>query len=278
MENFLKNVLTDLNKKYTHFDDIIFILPSKRAGLFLKQELSTFLSQPIFSPRILSIEEFVEDLSGLRKLSNIELLFRFYSIYNTLTPKSEIDNFEQFSKWAQILIQDFNEIDRYLIPQDKIFEYLNAIKELQHWSLGQNQTDLIKAHLKFWNRLKDYYAAFRDDLLQSQQGYQGLIYREAVEHVESYVNSSTGTIHVFLGFNALNNAESRIIQELLANDLADIYWDIDKTFFDDTIHDAGLFMRQYQKEWYFYKNNPFKWISENYSTAKHIQLLEYLNS
>ena len=41
------------------------------------------------------------------------------------------DSFDSFSKWAPIVLQDFNEIDRYLIPQDQIFEYLSAIQEIQ---------------------------------------------------------------------------------------------------------------------------------------------------
>ena len=168
---FIKTVLIDLKEKDIKLEDITFILPSKRAGVFLKHQLSSLLDQPIFSPQIFSIEEFVEELSGLQNISNTELLFRLYDTYKSLTKTSEQESFDSFSKWAQILLQDFNEIDRYLIPQEQIFDYLNAIKELDHWSLEPNPTDLIKHHLKFWKRLKDYYAAFTENLLQSKQGY-----------------------------------------------------------------------------------------------------------
>jgi len=241
MISFIKTVLVDLKGKDLNLEELLFILPSKRAGVFLKHHLATLLEKPIFSPHIISIEEFVEELSGLQNISNTELLFKLYATYKELTKESEQEAFEIFSKWAQILLQDFNEIDRYLIPQEHIFDYLNAIKEINHWSLETEQTDLIKNHLKFWKRLKEYYLTFTESLLNTKQGYQGLIYREAVENLESYIESNSNKAHVFLGFNALNESESQLIQGLLQNDLADIYWDIDNVFIDDAIHDAGLF-------------------------------------
>ncbi|MDN3491455.1 PD-(D/E)XK nuclease family protein [Winogradskyella bathintestinalis] len=271
MLSFIKTVLIDLQSKNLNFEDLNFILPSKRAGVFLKYHLSTIIEKPIFTPDILSIEEFVAELSGLETLPNTDLLFRLYESYKHVTPENEQDTFESFSKWAQILLQDFNEIDRYLIPQEHIFDYLNAIKELNHWSLETNPTDLIKNHLKFWKQLKNYYAAFTDNLLQSKQGYQGLIYREAVKNLDAYINNSTNKIHVFLGFNALNTSESLIIQGLLKKNLAHIYWDIDAAFIDDNIHDAGYFTRQHRNQWTYFTSHPFNWVTSHYTEEKNIQ-------
>jgi len=273
MISFIKTVLVDLKGKDLNLEELLFILPSKRAGVFLKHHLATLLEKPIFSPHIISIEEFVEELSGLQNISNTELLFKLYATYKELTKESEQEAFEIFSKWAQILLQDFNEIDRYLIPQEHIFDYLNAIKEINHWSLETEQTDLIKNHLKFWKRLKEYYLTFTESLLNTKQGYQGLIYREAVENLESYIESNSNKAHVFLGFNALNESESQLIQGLLQNDLADIYWDIDNVFIDDAIHDAGLFNRTYRRQWNYFKNQPFNWTTSNYSEQKNINVV-----
>ncbi|MTE27070.1 PD-(D/E)XK nuclease family protein [Winogradskyella ouciana] len=271
MESFIQTVLVNLKKKNLNLEDLHFILPSKRAGTFLKHQLSSVLNQPIFSPHILSIEEFVEELSGLKSLPNSELLFKLYEAYKSLTNKSETESFELFSKWAQILLQDFNEIDRYLVEHEKIFDYLSAIKELDHWSLESQQTDLIKNHLKFWRKLKDYYLVFTEKLLKSKQGYQGLIYREAANNLEYYIENNTNRKHIFLGFNALNESESRIIQGLLQSDLANIYWDIDETFIEDNIHDAGLFTRQHKNNWNYFKKNPFNWITTHYNEKKNIK-------
>jgi ATP-dependent helicase/nuclease subunit B len=273
MRSFIQTVLVDLKEKKINFEDVQFILPSKRAGIFLKNQLSSLLEQPIFSPQILSIEEFVEELSGLKKIPNTDLLFRLYSSYKSITKESEQEPFDSFSKWAQILLQDFNEIDRFLVPHEYIFDYLNAIKELNHWSLDQNQTDLVKNHLKFWKQLKTYYLSFTDSLLQNGLGYQGLIYREAAENLETYIESNSHKNHIFLGFNALNEAESRIIQGLLQSDIADAYWDVDESYVNDKVHDAGLFIRNHRKKWNYYKNHAFNWLTNHYSEKKQIEVI-----
>ncbi len=271
MTSFLKDVLNDLN--LSDLSNLIFILPSKRAGVFLKHEISNYSDQPIFSPEIYGIEEFVENLSQLRSITNIELLFEFYSTYKTLTPIENQDSFEAFSKWAQILLQDFNEIDRYRIPEDKIFDYLSAIQEINHWSLDKDPTRLVGNYLSFWKKLKNYYQHFTQELLNKGLGYQGLIYREAVENIQNYMGINASKKHVFLGFNALNTSEETIIQELLQNNMADIYWDIDKNFYENQNHDAGLFARNHQKSWKFYRTHDFKWISKNYETKKNIHVV-----
>lgn len=272
MDSFIENVLKDLNNKSTAFSELIFILPSKRAGIFLKNKLHNYISKASFAPEIISVEDFVQNLSRLRQISGVELLFEFYSSYKKITPKNKIESFETFSKWAQILIQDFNEIDRYLINSDKIFDYLGAIQELNHWSLEDKKTTLITNYLSFWKTLKHYYNQLSYDLIAKETAYQGLIYKEATKHVETYIQNTDKT-HIFLGFNALNSAEKLIIQELIQNNVGRIYWDIDSQFINNKIHSAGLFARQHQQKWPFYKTNTFDWITNTYKNQKNINVV-----
>lgn len=273
MTTFIYDVLNDLQKNNENLSDVTFILPSKRAGLFLKNQLSIVINKTMFAPQILSIEEFVEELSQIKSISNTELLFEFYNTYTQLTKKEQLDSFESFSKWAQILLQDFNEIDRYLIPQEKIFNYLSAIQDLKHWSLEEHKTTFVKNYLAFWNKLYTYYKHFTKHLLNKNIGYQGLIYREAANHLKPYVEKNSNKKHVFLGFNALNTAEETIIQGLLKHNLAKIYWDIDAVFMNNKKHDASLFIRQHLKNWKHFETHPFNWISENYSNEKNISAI-----
>lgn len=272
MDSFIKKVLINLEENAYNVEDVCFILPSKRAGVFLKDELSTIINRPIFSPSILSIEDFVEELSGLQNLTNTELLFNFYNTYKLLTHTNEVESFESFSKWAQILLQDFNEIDRYLVPQENLFNYLGAIKEITHWSLKKEQTTLVKNHIKFWKRLALYYKEFTSSLINNNKGYQGLIYREATDNIEAYIENNSNKFHVFVGFNALNDCESQIIQALLENDMAAVYWDIDHAFMSETIHAANTFIKQYKHNWSYYKNHAFNWVANHYKTAKAIHV------
>ena len=275
MRTFIDDVIIDLLNKGHDISQLTFVLPSKRAGTFLRHAISKHIEKTIFSPNIVSIEEFVETLSDFQYATNAELLFEFYNVYIKNTPKEHIEPFDKFSKWAQILLQDFNELDRYLIESNKIFDYLTAIKEIenQHWSLDEKPTQYIKNYLQFWNRLKTYYSNFQEQIKAKKKGYQGLIYKEAVNNVEQYMALNTDKTHVFVGFNALNKAEEIIIQELLQQDLALIYWDIDASFIENPIHDAGLFTRAHKKNWTYFNTNEFNWIKRHYSEEKNIEII-----
>ena len=273
MTNFLENVINDLKKKEIEISPLTFILPSKRAGVFLKELLSKQCEKTIFSPEILSIETFIESLSDLKYSDPIELLFEFYEAYLKVTPSEQQESFDKFSKWAQMLLQDFNEIDRYLIPPEKIFNYLSAVKELNHWSLEKEQTTYVINYISFWNRLPHLYLAFKNVLLEKNKGYQGLVYKEAVNNLEQYLASNQNKKFVFVGFNALNKAEEIIIQELLQQDMALIYWDIDEEFINNPIHDAGWFTRIYKSNWPYFRKHPFNWITKNYIAPKNINII-----
>jgi len=273
MISFLEDVIIDLKKNQTEISSLSFILPSKRAGVFLKEMLSKHIEKTIFIPEILSVETFVETLSELKYSNSIELLFEFYNVYLKITPKEQQEPFDRFSKWAQILLQDFNEIDRYLIPHNNIFDYLSAIKEINHWSLEKDQTEYVKNYISFWNRLPVLYESFKKALIEKNKGYQGLVYREAVNNLEQYIASNLDKKFVFVGFNALNKAEEIIIQELLQQDMALMYWDVDETFINNPIHDAGWFTRTYKSHWPYFRKHPFNWISKNYIADKNINVV-----
>jgi hypothetical protein len=275
MTGFIKEVLEKLQDANTSFSELVFILPSKRSGVVLKNELTKFQKQTFFAPEILSIEEFVEELSSLKSIPNIELLFMFYKVYIENTEKTYQEPFDGFLKWAQIVLQDFNEIDRYLVDSKHVFDYLNEIQKIQnnHWSLDENQTEFTKKYLKFWSQLNQYYHEFTNALINYGSGYQGLIYKEAVENLENYIQSNNKKQHIFLGFNALNTAESTIIQELLQNDLAQVFWDIDHSFIHSKIHSASHFINLHKSNWNYYKTNTFNWISNHYNTKKKIQVI-----
>ncbi|MFC4722752.1 PD-(D/E)XK nuclease family protein [Geojedonia litorea] len=273
MTSFLEDVIVDLQNQALDISEITFILPSKRAGFFLKNHIAQRTTKTNFAPEILSIESFVETVADITYATNTELLFEFYEAYLSITEKDNIEPFEAFTKWAQLLLQDFNEIDRFLISPDSIFNYLGAIKEINHWSLNQEQTSYVKNYISFWKRLPILYSTFKNMLLEKRKGYQGLVYREAATNLEQYIATKPKVRYVFVGFNALNKAEEIIIQELLQQDLAKIYWDIDETFINNLQHDAGLFTRHYKNNWPYFKKQPFTWITKNYATPKTIEVI-----
>ncbi|MEM9647221.1 MAG: PD-(D/E)XK nuclease family protein [Bacteroidota bacterium] len=268
--NFLEQVLHDLQAKGKDLQECTFILPSKRSGTFLKKCIAEILGKNIFSPDILSIEDFVVQLSGLTPIPSIDLLFQLYQAYRECDIKSH-DDFDTFLKWGQTLLQDFNEIDRYLIPAEDILNYLSAIKEINHWSLKKDKTELVKNYLELWSHLSLLYTKFKEALLNENQGYQGLIYRVASEKVGAISMESQNPI-VFIGFNALNTAEANIIQRFLEQEGNLIYWDMDSYFLEDAIHDAGLFLRNYKASWPYYKTHSLEGIHQSFLEPKNISI------
>jgi ATP-dependent helicase/nuclease subunit B len=268
MTTFLSSIVRDLLSEHEDLSGFTFILPGKRAGAFLRNEISKQIVKPVFSPEILSIEEFSEKISGLTTLDNVSALFEFYRVYTNATPADRVEDFESFSNWAQTLLNDFNEIDRFLISPNDIFNYLSEIQDINHWSLSVPQTDLVKNYLEFWKRLPIYYNHLRENLLKEKSGYQGLVYRVASERISLYSHNAIN--HIFLGFNALNTAEQVIVQEMISQG-AQIIWDIDEAHFNDPHHDASLFIREHAK-WPYYKTNKFKKLSSDFNTLKNIEI------
>ncbi|MEM9078183.1 MAG: PD-(D/E)XK nuclease family protein [Bacteroidota bacterium] len=270
-QTFIEFVLDDLAINGSSLEQNIYVLPSKRSGVFLKHYLSSLLEKNIFTPSILSIEDFVLEVSGLRKASNIELLLVLYESYKSLPIKNH-DDFDTFLKWGETLLQDFNEIDRYLLPAHEILNYLKSVKELDHWSLQPKKTRLVNTYLDFWENIESLYSDFNKRLTAKNIAHQGLIYRKASKNIEAYVQNNLKAPMVFLGFNALNTAESLIIQHLLAQAQCEVYWDIDAYFLDDPIHDVGLFIRKYINEWPYYSKNKPKGIHNSFLEKKKIKV------
>ena len=273
--SFLDKIATVLIANY--FDtlaDTIIVLPNKRAKIFLIEALKNQVDRNILSPEIISIEDFVQNISGVRSIDPIELLFEFYEVYLSITENAQQQSFELFANWAKTLLQDFNEIDRYLLDPKHVLSYLKDIEDIKRWGIEvENKTPLLEKYIDFWKLLPNYYQSLYNHLLNQGIGYQGLIYREAVNNLNHFSDSVQKKQFLFAGFNALNAAEEKIIQHLVAADQAKIYWDVDQTFLNDPYHDAGLFVRRFKESWKHYKSNPFEWIVDDFSQSKNIRVI-----
>jgi hypothetical protein len=254
--------------------ETVIVLPNKRAKIFLVEALKRQTEENIFSPEIISIEDFIQEISGIRTVDPIELLFEFYEVYLSITQKKDQQSFELFANWAKTLLQDFNEIDRYLLDSNHVLSYLKDIEDIKKWGIEvENKTQLLENYIDFWKLLPKYYESLYNHLLKKGIGYQGLIYREAVKNSNDFAKSISGKQFVFAGFNALNASEEKIIQHLIASNQAKIYWDADQTFLNDPYHDAGLFVRRFKESWKHYKSQPFEWIVDDFSNTKNIQVI-----
>ena len=270
-QSFLEHVLNDLQSKGTDFSECTFILPSKRSGTFLKKHLAEKLTKNIFSPQVLSIQDFIAEISGMEQTSNLDLLLVLYEVYKN-TQIDNPDDFPSFLKWGQTLLQDFNEMDGYLIPAHDLLNYLSAIKEINHWSLKKEKTEMVQNYLQLWGKLEAIYNTFNTVLIKQKRGYQGLMSKVAVSLLDSYSTDHNTKPIIFVGFNALTSAEAKIVQHFLEQGNGQAYWDIDSYFLDDPLHDAGLFIRGYKRNWPYYKNKASLHPQNNFLDPKKITI------
>jgi ATP-dependent helicase/nuclease subunit B len=271
MQSFISETLDDILQTTKSFQNVVFVLPSQRAKVFVKQTFKDKISVG-FLPEMLNIEQFIQQVSGVQKADNIQLLFHFYTIYKSV--EKNPDSFDTFSSWALTVLQDFNEIDQHLINPTDIFIYLRDIERLRKWSVKGTfkETELIKDHYSFLEKLSIYYSAFYQFLIDENIGYQGLMYREAFKKIDTFLNKNEDKKIFFIGFNALNKAEELLFQKVLENGNSEIYWDIDETFFNST-HQAGKFIRKYKKEWKYFENKKLKSLGNTFLAPKKIEVI-----
>lgn len=274
MQSFLEKTVDYLYGKYGNdISELCIVLPNRRAGLFLKTHFSKQLQKVFWSPEIYATEDFIALLSGLEIIDTTTQLFELYETVKDINPQQS-ENFNDFGKWGQILLSDFNEIDRYLIDAKQLFGNLQNIKELESWSLNREEelTDFQKQYLGFWKLIGDYYTDYTKRLLAKNQAYQGLAYRMVTDKVEQRVASHGWKKIIFAGFNALNKAEERIIETLVNADKAEIIWDADSYYLDNINQEAGKFIRRYDESGRFKnrKENNILFKEKLLSTEKKI--------
>ena len=269
MRPFLEKIADRLLKKFpVSMDGIAVVLPSKRSVVFLKHYLSQKIDKPIFLPDFYSIEEFIEELSGLQVLDNISLQFKLYQTYTKYPPK-KIDSFDDFLKWSNVLLHDFNDIDRNLVDAKSIYLNLKEVKELESWSVSdwsfseENLSDMQNNYIGFFEGILDWYEDFNTSLLKDNLAYQGMTYKAAVNQINN-IDIKWNKVW-FVGLNALTKAEQSVIDFLKKRDIARVFWDADIFYYNNSLHEAGGFLRQQRERW---SEIDFKGVGDYFNQPK----------
>lgn len=271
MRTFLELVAEHIYSEYKDtVETLCIVLPNRRGAIFLKQHLAKTFAKTIWLPRIISAEDIITELSGLNLISEVDVICKLYESYCHCYGE-EAEPFDSFVKWGHLILQDFNEIDRYLAGSEQLYENLKDIKEIENWSLGaETLTAYQKNYLRFMNSLGAIYKHFTSGLLEHRQAYQGLAYRQAVKHLETETFSDAYHKIVFCGFNALNAAEEKIMAHFAKKRKADFLWDADCYYMDDATQEAGNFLRKNQA---LFPQREFKFKGDYFSEPKSIDLV-----
>lgn len=245
MSTFLYQLANTIVSEYLNdTQGLCIVLPNKRGAVFLKSHLSSLAKKTIWLPKIISAEEMVSELSGLQQADSIDLICELYESYQCVL-KDKAESFENFVKWGNIMLQDFNEIDRYLVDYKSLYQNLKEIKEIEHWSLSaEHLTETQQDYCNFMSLMGQIYEEFTQKLIQKKIAYQGLMYRKAVDSFFSSELVNTYSQFIIAGFNALNKSETIIFSELSKLGKARLFWDADNYYVNNNDHEAGLFLRR----------------------------------
>lgn len=268
IENTLiKEVLDKIDSQNKDISSLKIVLPSKRAIIFFKKELKKKYSKGVYFLDIITIEDLMCEISGLNKIDNISLLFQFYEVYKNIE-KNKADDFINFIKWANVFLSDINEINLHTETPNKIIEYLIDVDRIQEWNPSDMDSNLVKNYIGYWKKAKEYFLALNKYLVINNIGYQGLIFRTALEKIKEFKYQRD---IIFVGFNALTYCEEMVINFFLKEGRSSIFWDTDKYYMDNQNHEAGLFIRRY-KNWNYYNSNEFLFKNDYIKERKNVHL------
>ncbi|MFA7360218.1 MAG: PD-(D/E)XK nuclease family protein [Candidatus Kapaibacterium sp.] len=261
MNNFIASVAAKIFASHKeNLGSVLVVFPSRRAGVYFRKELSALLVKPVWSPSVMSINEFIASFSKLELADKLTLIMKLYKSYT----KHFIDEpFDEFYSWGEMLLKDFDEVDKHLVNAEHLFRKLKDEKEIEHRFQTEINEDaknfwgsLIKIKpgseytknfLNIWNSLFEIYSGFRSSLVKDGLAYEGLAAREIAENINSTSSFDNYEMVYFAGFNSLNRCEFKIINSLKEKGKAVVLWDADKYYLDDAKQESGLFIRKFQK-------------------------------
>lgn len=243
MQSFLEQFAQQISKlDKDELRDTLIIIPNRRAKLYLTKHLAQKIDKPIWAPQIFAINDFVFSQIKMKETNPIELIVKLYEVHKKLEKRNP-QSLDQFSSWAELLLSDFNEIDLYLAPIERLFSYLSDAKRIESWELDPDKlTPQEKNYLKFYESLSQYYFEFQKLLIQENKAYQGMAFRLFSEKL-SDIKLDFKRIYI-VGFNALSPSESSIIEQFKQDYKTEVIWDIDDFYFDNKQHEAGYFLRK----------------------------------
>ncbi|MEQ9290386.1 MAG: PD-(D/E)XK nuclease family protein [Cyclobacteriaceae bacterium] len=268
--SFLESLAAKCHDEYgRNADQLTVVFPNRRAGLFFRKYLGKLTDKPIWSPRVISLEEFILSKSELTPADHLQLLFILYATYKEV--QKEAEDFDKFFFWGEMILKDFNEIDSYLVNPEHIFTVIQSQKELDEsfYFLPEEDQKVIKSFwsgflpkasktqsnfLSTWRILNALYVKFDEVLRSKGLAYKGMIYKQVATDIAN-VKSENSDMW-FAGFNALTSSEEKIIKHFIKERQAKMIWDVDSYYLKDDYQEAGYFFRQYQNDPVFRNTFP----------------------
>lgn len=259
MKGFLEEVAADLYARYGEgLSERAVLFPSRRARLFFVDALAHIAGRPMWQPGWVTVDDLMTEISGLHVGDRVRLITELYKVYS----EYHDEPFDKFYFWGDMLLTDFDMIDKYLIDAQMLFRNISEIKEIEadisyltpaqlrilaFWSSLGEEADLSEEKRRFlaiWKTLGPVYRRFRERLASLGIAYNGMVQRAAADRIrEGGFSFPEPRRYVVAGFNALSECEKRLFGFLSTAAETDFYWDYDSYYKDNPEQEAGMFVR-----------------------------------
>lgn len=256
--------------------------------MFFKNYLISAGKGTFWMPDIYSISDFIEKFSGLERADPIDISFELYDLYCSLSKNSE--KYDDFYYWGEMMIRDFDDIDKYMVDAEQLFLNLSGLKEIDNFLGGfekeqvevirefwkhfdrADQSDEQRNFLETWRNLLPLYDGLSKRLIDQGTGYEGMQYRKIAGNI---LKGNFPDFHwnkmIIAGFNALNTAEKIIFRHVRDAGKALFFWDYDVQYTDNRITEAGRFLRKNMEE---FPSPEINWGFTMLQDKKNIQIYE----
>ena len=274
MEPFLRQVARHYFKGQD-IKDTCFIFPNRRSMVFFRKYLADLVRElgngtPLPVPPMFTINDFFCRLYGGKVSDRLRLLTTLYSIYAAHYGKAE--PLDQFIFWGDIMLADFEDVDKYLVDATALFRNVSEYKDIKddYSYLTDNQKDAIKSFLGhfqdgggdsesvknrflgIWNIFLPVYEEFNRTLRENGMAYEGMVYRGLADRLKSgepardVLEKAFPDVrkYVFVGLNALNECERLLLSKMRDAGLAEFVWDYVTTQIQASANKSSFFMKR----------------------------------
>ena len=237
----MKQVASDLHqRKGNDLAHTAIVFPNKRAGLFFNEYLAQQSDKPIWAPAYISISELFRSLSTWETGDPVKLVCELYKVFCEQTHSKE--SLDEFYFWGELLLADLDDADKNLVDTERLFTNLKDLHDLmddytfmdkeqeaaiqqffQNFSI-EKRTALKEKFISIWDSLGGIYEGFRQRLMEQGIAYEGMLYRDVVEKLDT--DALPYDTYVFVGFNVLNKVERELFTKLMNAGKALFYWEI----------------------------------------------------
>ena len=255
-----------------------FVFPNRRSMVFFRKWLSMKVAEsasrgdgkPVMAPQMMTINDLFYRIGGLNVTDKVTLLVELYECYRELNPKAE--PLDEFIFWGDVILADFNDVDKYLASPKQLFANVADFKAIQdsysyltetqrcaienfvsHFNdrsgkltvnLDSDDPNVKERFLQIWNLLYPLYTMYNDRLRGKGLAYEGMVYRTIAESDRFCPDSS----YVVVGLNALNECEKTLLRRLRDNGKVEFCWDWSGDMIRDERNRSSFFMADNVKE------------------------------